>query len=120
YSSVFVICGAAVLGLTYLLFSQAAHPAAHLSSGSPVGASGSKLTQAVERATTQAIGAVNTQIAFDRQVLLVASAIALAVFAVAVAAIGWLLAGRVLRPLSTMSAAARRISASSLHERLAL
>jgi signal transduction histidine kinase len=34
--------------------------------------------------------------------------------------IGWLLAGRVLHPLSTITAAARRISASSLHERLAL
>jgi signal transduction histidine kinase len=33
---------------------------------------------------------------------------------------GWLLAGRVLRPLSTITAAARRISASGLHERLAL
>ena len=38
----------------------------------------------------------------------------------AAAAIGWLIAGRVLRPLSTITAAARRISASSLHERLAL
>ena len=34
--------------------------------------------------------------------------------------IGWLIAGRVLRPLRTITAAARRISASSLHERLAL
>jgi signal transduction histidine kinase len=120
YSSVFVICRAAVLALTYLLFSQAAHPVAHLSSGSPLSASGSRLARAVERATRQAVSAGNTQIAFDRQVLLIASAIALGVFAVAVAAIGWLLAGRVLRPLSTMSAAARRISASRLHERLAL
>jgi signal transduction histidine kinase len=39
---------------------------------------------------------------------------------VAAGAIGWFIAGRVLRPLSTMTAAARRISASSLHERLAL
>ena len=52
--------------------------------------------------------------------LLIASAIALAVIAVAAAAIGWLIAGRVLRPLRTITAAARRISASSLHERLAL
>jgi signal transduction histidine kinase len=39
---------------------------------------------------------------------------------VASAVIGWILAGRVLRPLSTITATARRISASSLHERLAL
>jgi signal transduction histidine kinase len=60
------------------------------------------------------------QITLDRQQLLIASAISLAVFMVAAAALGWLLAGRVLRPLSTITAAARRISASSLHERLAL
>jgi signal transduction histidine kinase len=52
--------------------------------------------------------------------MLITSAIALAVFALAATAIGWLLAGRVLRPLRTITAAARRISASSLHERLAL
>jgi signal transduction histidine kinase len=59
-------------------------------------------------------------ISLDRQQLLIASAIALAVIVLAAALIGWLLAGRVLRPLSTITAAARRISASSLHERLAL
>jgi signal transduction histidine kinase len=60
------------------------------------------------------------QITLDRQQLLIASAIALAVFVVAAAALGWLMAGRVLRRLSTITVAARRISASSLHERLAL
>src|SRR5262249_60857849 len=33
---------------------------------------------------------------------------------------GWIVAGRVLRPLQAMSAATRRISADSLHERLAM
>jgi signal transduction histidine kinase len=60
------------------------------------------------------------QITIDQQQLLIASAISLAVIVVAAAAIGWLLAGRVLHPLRTITAAARRISASSLHERLAL
>ena len=60
------------------------------------------------------------QIALDKQQVLVVAAIALAVIAVAAAAIGWLIAGRVLRPLRTITAAARRISASSLHERLAM
>jgi signal transduction histidine kinase len=60
------------------------------------------------------------QIALDRQQLLIASVISLAVIVVGAAAIGWLLAGRVLRPLSTITGAARRISASRLHERLAL
>jgi signal transduction histidine kinase len=60
------------------------------------------------------------QLSLDRQQLLIAAGVALAVIAVAAAAIGWLIAGRVLRPLRTITAAARRISASSLHERLAL
>jgi signal transduction histidine kinase len=52
--------------------------------------------------------------------LLIRSGIALVIVSVAAVGAGWLLAGRVLRPLSTITAAARRISASSLHERLAL
>ena len=60
------------------------------------------------------------QLNLDKQQLLIASVVSLAVIVVAAAAIGWLLAGRVLRPLSTITAAARRISASLLHERLAL
>ncbi len=57
---------------------------------------------------------------YAEQQILIISATALAVIAVAAAAIGWLIAGRVLRPLSTITATARRIAASSLHERLAL
>jgi len=60
------------------------------------------------------------QVNFDKREILIISATALAFIAVAAAAIGWIIAGRVLRPLSTITAAARRIAASSLHERLAL
>ena len=60
------------------------------------------------------------QVNYDKRELLIISAIVLGVIAVLSAAIGWIIAGRVLRPLSTITAAARRISASSLHERLAL
>jgi signal transduction histidine kinase len=63
---------------------------------------------------------VQPQVNYDKRQILIISAIALAVIAVAAAAIGWIIAGRVLRPLSTITAAARRIAASSLHERLAL
>jgi signal transduction histidine kinase len=52
--------------------------------------------------------------------LLVGSAIALAIMTVVSLALGWLVAGRVLRPLRVMTAATRRISADSLHERLAV
>jgi HAMP domain-containing protein len=51
---------------------------------------------------------------------LVGSAIALGVMAVVSVAAGWVIAGRVLRPLRVMTATTRRISADSLHERLAI
>jgi signal transduction histidine kinase len=52
--------------------------------------------------------------------LLTQSGVALAIMSVISIGLGWLVAGRVLRPLRTITAAARRVSASSLHERLAL
>jgi signal transduction histidine kinase len=60
------------------------------------------------------------QVSYDKREILIICAIALAAIAVAAASIGWIIAGRVLRPLSTITAAARRIAASSLHERLGL
>lgn len=58
--------------------------------------------------------------AFDMKQLLIWSGIALGIAIVAAVVPGWFIAGRMLRPLSTITAAARRISARSLHERLAL
>ena len=52
--------------------------------------------------------------------LLVGSLIALGVMVAASVVLGRLVAGRVLRPLRTMTAATRRISADNLHERLAV
>jgi signal transduction histidine kinase len=133
YGVAFLACGAAVLVLTYLLYGGAVHfagvtvsPVLHQVIRVP--AAGVRragrydvitLPHTVPQAQAATRGALG-QMASDRQQLLIASAIALAVFAVAATAIGWLLAGRVLRPLSTITAAAQRISASSLHERLAL
>ncbi|GLZ15393.1 two-component sensor histidine kinase [Actinomadura sp. NBRC 104425] len=51
--------------------------------------------------------------------LLLQSGTALAVMVVVSIALGWLVAGRVLRPLRTMTATIQRISASNVHERLA-
>ena len=52
--------------------------------------------------------------------LLSRSAVALALMAVLSIALGWFMAGRVLRPLRTITAAAREISADRLGDRLAL
>jgi signal transduction histidine kinase len=51
---------------------------------------------------------------------LLGSLIALGVMAVVSVVLGWVVAGRVLRPLRVMTSATRRISADSLHERLAV
>ena len=121
YGSAFLACGAcgaAVLAFTSLLYGHLAPPQVHSVrtqqlAGAP---SPSSSPPAGVQIGVAGLGQIN----LDRQQLLIASAILLAVFVMAAAALGWLLAGRVLRPLSTITAAARRISASSLHERLAL
>jgi len=128
YGGVFLVCGTAVLALAYLLDGHAA-PIMPLR-GQPVsyqppdGSTPAKVPLnrlAAEQARVTSLKAdLLTQIAADRHQLLIQSGIALAVVAVAAVAIGWFIAGRVLRPLSTITAATRRISASSLHERLAL
>jgi signal transduction histidine kinase len=56
----------------------------------------------------------------QRHQLLTQSGIALAIMAVISIALGWIVAGRILRRLRTITAAAKDISANSLHERLAL
>lgn len=60
------------------------------------------------------------QHAAEQQQLAVWSAIALAVMAVASVAISWLVAGRVLKPLRTITSDVRAISATNLHRRLSL
>ncbi len=60
------------------------------------------------------------QRAADSHQLLVNSAIALAIVAVLALMAGWVVAGRMLRPIRTITRTARRISSTSLHERLAL
>jgi signal transduction histidine kinase len=56
----------------------------------------------------------------ERHNLLVVSAIALGIMAFVSIGLGWLMAGRVLRPLRAMTATTRQISEENLHERLAL
>jgi signal transduction histidine kinase len=147
YGVAFLVCGAAVLALTYLVYGNTARPTAPNGSGS--GQAGPTTTLRIPSAAVQHVGRYDViripvsaieqmkavaspavraklvndaliQVSYDKQQLLIASGIALAVIAVAAAGIGWVIAGRVLRPLSTITTAARRISASSLHERLAL
>jgi signal transduction histidine kinase len=120
YSGAFLVCGTVVFALSNLLYLRATHPLPQLRLNPRASHSKATLFSIAQQETRLAFEASSNQAAFDRQQLLITSAIAFAVFAVATGIIGWLIAGRVLRPLSTMTAAARRISASNLHERLAL
>ncbi|MGO9219272.1 MAG: hypothetical protein ACLP5E_16140 [Streptosporangiaceae bacterium] len=116
--AVFVACGATVLAVTYLLYGQLGN-APHLVIHHLLHKGGKVIPFAAVQPPAVTIRMTGLgQLSLDRQQLLIAAGIALAVIAVAAAAIGWVIAGQVLRPLRTITAAARRISASSLHERL--
>ena len=78
-----------------------------------------QLAQAVHQ-LAQAGPVQAAQRAADSHQLLVNSGIALAIVAVLALLAGWLVAGRMLRPIRTITRTARRISSTSLHERLAL
>lgn len=60
------------------------------------------------------------QRAGQMRALLVQSGIALTLMAAISAGLGWLVAGRVLRPMKTIVATVRNMSATNLHDRLAL
>lgn len=116
YSSLFVVAGALLLAFTYLLY---AHNEAGQAASTP---EGPRLVSGVSGpgAATTVTAVVAAVREGQRHQLLVEACIALAVMALASLALGWLMAGRVLSPLRTMTASARRISADNLHERLAV
>jgi signal transduction histidine kinase len=65
-------------------------------------------------------GPFGVQHSSDSHQLLVAAAVALALMVALSIVFGWAAAGRVLRPLRTMTTTAKHISATNLHERLNL
>jgi signal transduction histidine kinase len=95
-------------------------------SGSLKGPDGRELPQQVlsllhsknGRIAVQAVG--SAQRISDLHSLVIESAIALAIMAVISTALGWVVAGRVLAPLRTMTMATREIGAANLNERLAM
>lgn len=78
-----------------------------------------QLAQAVHQ-MSRAASVQAAQRAADSHELLVNAGIALAIVAVLALAAGWLVAGRMLRPIRTITSTAQRISSTNLHERLAL
>ncbi|SDU79609.1 HAMP domain-containing sensor histidine kinase [Jiangella alkaliphila] len=115
YSGLFLVTGAVLIGLVYVLVAhgpllgsppEPEAPTGDLAVGPPELAG--DLREQAER-----------QRAEDVRRLLTASLIALTVLAGISFGLGWIVAGRVLRPLGEMSARVRRISADALDQRLA-
>jgi signal transduction histidine kinase len=75
-----------------------------------------QLNVVIERAN----GALTTQRSRSLRILLAWSGVALGVMAVISMLLGWLVAGRALRPLRRMTTRARRITEENLHERLSV
>jgi signal transduction histidine kinase len=112
YSVLFLVCGAALLAISYESFIKFAFsypPKAAAPNGSPATASLAALDAALARVRTAYVHR-----------LLVGSGIALGIMAVVSGVLGWVVAGRVLAPLRTITATTERISATDLHERLAI
>jgi signal transduction histidine kinase len=150
YGALFLVSGAALLGITYALVvhntsgfifngPDGAQNAVIQSSGKPPAHGHGKPTfgalHVSGRNRPGTAGLTDKQLLAQAQrleaearrqhssvlhQLLIQSGIALAAMALASIALGWIVAGRVLRPLRTITMAARDISATSLHERLAL
>jgi signal transduction histidine kinase len=116
YGSLFLLSGAALLVITYLLVAHRLPPTVVHIGGSPDGS----VTSAAQAQWELAGSMAARQRAATLRLLLIESGIALATMTVASLALGWLVAGRVLRPLRTIVATTRRISADNLHHRLAL
>jgi signal transduction histidine kinase len=124
YSLLFLAAGTCLLAITYVLVRTA--PSSKTDDGlpSPVGTSSKSLAKpgglALEQQQRQLKAQALATHAIDLHELLTGSGIALAVMAMLAVALGWLVAGRILRPLRTMTATTRQITEHNLHERLAL
>jgi len=122
YGGVFFISGAALLALTYGAVAHIHGAYTQVLRAPPVG---EHLLRAVPSPGPSPhnvkVSVVDTdQRNADLRVLAGVSVIALVIMAAVSMGLGWLIAGRVLRPLRTITTAARDISATNLHRRLAL
>ena len=135
YGGLFAGSGAALLAITYLLVRQATSGGSCYSlphggnlcvsrttPGNPrhlsttMRGNAGRLSASAEQLKALADG----QHAAMLHQLVLQSAIALAIMLAASLALGWIIAGRVVRPIRVITGAAQNISATSLHERLEL
>ncbi len=105
YSGLFLMCGVALLTITYWLFANFAYSVPK----EPFNPTMVRLQAAMSVVRSNGLHRLQLY-----------SGLALAIMAIVSVALGWLVAGRVLSPLRTITATADRISDTNLHERLAL
>ena len=158
YGGLFLVCGAALLAITYTLVEHAtvtntpfnfgiqaagaAGPGTYVPARRSPGALPRKsfvrtppaqheavkqtlpppiqrlLKTASGRRVVLSVGSV--QRISDLHQLVIESSVALAIMALISAGLGWVVAGRVLAPLRTMTGATQQISEANLHERLSM
>jgi two-component system sensor histidine kinase VanS len=126
YSGLFLVSGLALLATTYLLFRSSTGVDLIVPTGIPRGSAGSgahggaSANPDVLRQVRHMYAAAVKRNTHGLHQGLVESGIALAIMTGVSIALGWLVAGRVLRPLRTMTATTRQISERNLNKRLAL
>jgi signal transduction histidine kinase len=147
YGGLFLVCGAALLAITYTLVDHATvtngpfrafvnatrppqsatrpsferPPIAQVTRPPQSGLPGAIQKLLKTRSGQRAIFTVGSvQRISDLHQLVIESSIALAIMAIISGALGWVVAGRVLAPLRTMTAATQQMSEANLHERLAM
>jgi two-component system sensor histidine kinase VanS len=126
YSGLFLASGVALLATTYLLFRSNTGVDLIVPTGTPRRSPGPGALNhvlpsldAVRQVRQRYVAAVARNTHGLHQGL-IQSGIALAIMTAASIALGWLVAGRVLRPLRTITATTRQISERNLNQRLAL
>jgi len=115
YGGLFLISGAVLLAIAYVLFRRASGANLVVLPGAKANP-GSNVREMAERAYASSVER-NTDLLHQG---LLRSVLVLGVMTVISVAFGWLVAGRVLRPLREMTATTRQISERNLNERLAL
>src|SRR5579863_5598950 len=121
YGGLFFVSGAALLATTYV-FVVNSTPSVPI--GSVIAATAAHIPLVGHKGRIDlGIGlqrAIDDQRTIERHVLLSRSGLALLIMTVLSAFLGWLMAGRVLRPLRVITAATRQLSEENLHERLSV
>ncbi|MFD0519430.1 sensor histidine kinase [Paractinoplanes durhamensis] len=121
YSGLFIVSGATLLTITYLLIFHSRRTLVFRNfSGSETGsANGTPPADILDDMTRRATDFARQERAAQLHELLTYSGLALAIVSVLALALGWLMAGRILRPVRTMTTTIQRISAHNVHDRLA-